>query len=98
MKECPTRVRTGVPPSERTSSGTAREVIRLWMMVAPGSSASSRSATSAVIAEGETGSPFSSTTKQRSASPSKARPMSAPDSRTSFCRSTRFFGSSGLAS
>ncbi len=36
MKECPTRVRTGVPPSSVTSSGTAREVIRLWITVAPG--------------------------------------------------------------
>ena len=60
--------------------------------------ASSRAATSAVIADGDTGSPRSSTTKQRSASPSKARPRSAPVSRTRACRSTRFFGSSGLAS
>ena len=41
-------------------------------------SASSRAATRAVTADGETGSPCSSTTKQRSASPSNARPMSAP--------------------
>ncbi len=79
-------------------SGTADEVIRLWMIVLPGNLASSRAATSAVTADGETGSPFSSITKQRSASPSNARPMSAPCSRTAFCRSTRFLGSSGLAS
>ena len=57
------------------------------MIVAPGCLASSRTATSAVIAEGETISPRSSTTKQRSASPSKARPMSAPCSTTAACRS-----------
>ena len=81
MNECPTRVRTGSPPCSRTISGTAREVIRLWMTVLPGSVASSRTATSAVIADGETGSPRSSTTKQRSASPSKASPTSAPVAR-----------------
>ena len=68
------------------------------MTVPPGSLASSRVATSAVIALGETGSACSSTTKQRSASPSKARPASAPTSRTFACRSTRFAGSSGFAS
>ena len=61
-----------------TSSGTAREVIRLWMTVAPISRLSSRAATSAVTADGDTGCRSSSTTKQRSASPSKASPMSAP--------------------
>ena len=78
MKECPTRVRTGVPPSRVTSSGTAREVIRLWITVEPGSRASSREAISAVTTDGLTISPRSSTRKQRSASPSKASPMSAP--------------------
>ena len=68
------------------------------MTVLPGAFASSRTATSAVIALGLTGSPRSSTTKQRSASPSKASPMSAPSATTAFCRSTRFAGSSGLAS
>src|SRR5918996_172077 len=52
MKEWPTRVRTGVPPCSATISGTAREVIRLWITVAPGCLASSRTATSAVIADG----------------------------------------------
>ena len=60
--------------------------------------ATSRRAMRAVIALGLTGSPRSSTTKQRSASPSKARPRSASCSRTAAWRSTRFFGSSGLAS
>ena len=82
MNECPTRVRTGTPPCSRMISGTAREVIRLWMIVAPGALASSRAATSAVIALGDTAAPSASTTKQRSASPSKARPMSAPTSTT----------------
>ena len=72
-------MRTGLPPSSVTSSGTARLVIRLWMIVEPGSLASSRAAIRAVSVEGETASPCSSTRKQRSASPSKARPMSAPD-------------------
>ena len=41
-----------------TSSGTAREVIRLWITVAPISRDSSRPATSAVTADGETGLPL----------------------------------------
>src|ERR1700744_5688445 len=98
MNECPTRVRTGSPPRSVMISGTAREVIRLWMTVAPGSPASSRLAISAVSTEGDTSSPRSSTTKQRSASPSKARPRSAPVSVTFRCRSRRFSGSIGLAS
>ena len=52
------------------------------MTESPGDLASSRTATRAVIALGLTGSPRSSTTKQRSASPSKARPMSAPSATT----------------
>ena len=102
MKEWPTRVCTARPPSADTSSGTAREVIRLWMITGVSSPeafarAISRRATSAVTAEGETGSPCSSITKQRSASPSKARPMSAPCSTTALWRSRRFSGSSGFA-
>ena len=62
------------------------------------SRAISRLATIAVMALGLTGSPRSSMTKQRSASPSKAIPMSAPCSRTAACRSRRFSGSSGFAS
>jgi hypothetical protein len=81
-----------------TISGTALEVIKLWITLAPGDLASSRTATNAVIALGLTGSPRSSTTKQRSASPSKASPMSAPSATTRFCRSTRLAGSSGFAS
>ena len=68
------------------------------MIVAPGSRASSLVAISAVSTEGETTSPRSSTTKQRSASPSKASPMSARCSVTARCRSRRFSGSMGLAS
>ena len=74
MNEWPTRLRTGLPPCSAMISGTACEVIRLWMTVLPGNLASSRTPTRAVTADGETGSPFSSMTKQRSASPSKARP------------------------
>ena len=58
----------------------------------------SRLATMAATALGVTGSPFSSITKQRSASPSKARPRSALCSTTAFCKSTRFLGSRGFAS
>ena len=36
MNECPTRVRTGSPPASRTISGTACDVIRLWMIGDPG--------------------------------------------------------------
>ena len=102
MNEWPTRVRTGRPPRAVTSSGTARDVMRLWMITGfstPSARARSisRSATSAVTAEGETAPPCSSTTKQRSASPSNAMPRSAPCSRTARWRSTRFSGSSGLA-
>ena len=68
------------------------------MIVAPGSLASSRAAISAVSTLGLTSSPRSSTRKHRSASPSKARPMSAPVSITCACRSTRLAGSIGLAS
>ena len=40
MNEWPTRVRTGVPPCSRMTSGTAFEQIRLCRMVAPGCGAS----------------------------------------------------------
>ena len=72
MNEWPTRLRTGVPPFSTMISGTAAEVIRLWITVLPGNFASSRTATSAVIADGETGSPCSSMMKHRSASPSSS--------------------------
>ena len=102
MNEWPTRVRTAFAPAAVTRSGTTIEVMRLWMTVGVRPAAFSRSIsrrpTSAVIADGLTGSPCSSTTKQRSASPSNASPMSAPCSTTAFCRSRRFSGSSGLAS
>ena len=52
----------------------------------------SRTATIAATALGVTAAPVSSTTKQRSASPSNARPRSAPCATTAFCRSTRFVG------
>src|SRR5699024_7360038 len=98
----PHPVRTARPPEPSTSSGTAREVMWLWMMVAwrPASCSlnSSRSPTRAVTADGLTGTPFSSTTKHRSASPSNARPRSASSAMTAVCRSIRFAGSSGFAS
>ena len=69
------------------------------MTVEPGCFASSRVATSAVIALGLTASPFSSIRKTRSASPSKASPASTrPRVTTLRCRSTRLSGSSGFAS
>ena len=36
MNECPTRVRTGVPPFSRMISGTAFEQMRLCTIVSPG--------------------------------------------------------------
>ena len=48
-------MRTGLPPFSLTTSGTDQEVIRLWMTVPPPCLASSRAATRAVIADGETG-------------------------------------------
>ena len=39
MNEWPTRVRIGTPPRSRITSGTAREQMRLYRIVAPGSSA-----------------------------------------------------------
>ena len=68
------------------------------MRPAARSRSTSRSPTSAVMADGLTGSPCSSMTKQRSASPSNASPRSASCSTTAACRSRRFSGSSGLAS
>lgn len=87
------------------TSGTCAEVMTLWTMAtsaagvpASTSRATSRVAMRAVMALGLTGSPRSSTTKHRSASPSKARPRSAPCSTTAAWRSRRFSGSSGFAS
>ena len=37
MNEWPTRVRSGTPPCSSTISGTAALVMRLWMIVEPGS-------------------------------------------------------------
>ena len=82
-----------VSPSTLTALIAARELAR-----EPGSRASSRTAISAVSTLGETISPRSSMTKQRSASPSNASPTSAPTSRTFACRSAVFLGSIGLAS
>src|ERR1700761_8448741 len=48
MNEWPTLVRTGLPPCSVTISGTACDVIRLWITMPPGSLTSSRVATSAV--------------------------------------------------
>ena len=97
MNECPTRVRTGVPPFSRITSGTVHDVIRLWTMVAPGFRWSIDLATRAAINDGLTGSARSSTKNTRSASPSNAIPRSAPCSRTARMRSCRFSGSMGSA-
>ena len=95
-KVCPTRVMTVRPPASATSLGTECEVILLITMVLPGSRASSRTAISPVMADGETTSPRSSITKQRSASPSNTTARSAPCSRTAAWASTRLAGSSGF--
>ena len=67
-------------------------------MVAPGLAFNSRTAINAVSAEGFTKSPFSSIKKQRSASPSNAKPISAFSFLTRFCRAFKFSGSIGFAS
>ena len=90
-------MRTGVPPCSRTTSGTAFEQIRLWRIVAPGSFSSTPTATIAVVVEPESRSPCSSTRNTRSASPSNARPMSAPISSTRARRSRWFSGWIGSA-
>ena len=97
MKLWPTRVRTGVPPISRMMSGTAREQIRLWTTVSPGWWARMPLATIEVVREPDSGSARSSTRKTRSASPSKARPMSARFSRMAAWRSRRFSGWIGSA-
>ena len=61
-------------------------------MVSPGCFVSMEAATSAVVSEPDTGCAFSSTRKTRSASPSKANPMSAPCSSTAALSATRFSG------
>src|ERR1041385_1602154 len=68
------------------------------MTFAPGSFSSTSSASSAVVKSPGTNSPESSTKKQRSASPSKATPRSAPSSRTVRTMNSRFSGRSRLAS
>ena len=97
MKLCPTLVRTGVPPRSRTTSGTAFEQMQLWRIVAPGFFSRIPAATIAVVVEPDSGSPVSSTRNTRSASPSKARPTSAPTSTTRAWRSRRFSGWIGSA-
>ena len=81
MNEWPTRVRTGVPPFSRMISGTA---LRADQVVHDRLARVLRSrmplATIAVVVEPLTGWPRSSTRNTRSASPSNARPTSAPPS------------------
>ena len=79
------------------TSGTAREQIRLCSTIWPGFFLSMTSATIAVVNEPDTSCPLSSTRNTRSASPSNARPTSAPVARTRACRSTRFSGWMGSA-
>ena len=68
------------------------------MIFAPGSFARTTSARSAVAKSPGTNSPVSSTKKQRSASPSKATPRSAPSSSVFATMNSRFSGSSGFGS
>ena len=89
MNEWPTRVRIGVPPSSRITSGTAFEQIRLCTTVDPLAARRIRpriaAARIAVVVEPDTGCAWSSTRKTRSASPSNASPTSASPSRTARC-------------
>ena len=82
MNEWPTLVTTGVPPFSLMTSGTALEQMRLCRTSSPGYFSSIALATMAVVVDPLTGSALSSTKKHRSASPSKAKPTSAPVSRT----------------
>ncbi len=66
-------------------------------MVAPGSRSSTTAATMAVVVDPDRPTPCSSTTKTRSASPSKANPMSAPAATTLARRSAWFSGWIGSA-
>ena len=68
------------------------------MIVPPGSFSSMDAARSAVTKSPGTNSPVSSTKKQRSASPSKAMPRSAPSFVTSATMKRRFSSSSGFGS
>ncbi len=68
------------------------------MIFAPGSFSSTASASRAVTKSPGTNSPVSSTKKQRSASPSKATPRSAPSSVVIRTMNSRFSGRSGFGS
>ena len=89
--------RTATPPCSSITSGTTWEQIRLYKMVEPGDFSSSDAATRAVVSDPETVAACSSTRKTRSASPSKASPMSAPRASTAAFRSARFAGWMGSA-
>src|SRR5207237_686601 len=87
----------GLPPFSWMTSGTIQEQIRLWTIFAPGCFSSMERATSAVMSDPLTPSARSSTKNTRSASPSNARPMSAPCSCTARRRSFWLSGSMGSA-
>ena len=98
MKEWPTRVRTGVPPFSRTTSGTDQEVIRLWMTVP--------AAVAGQLAGGDQGrdrgrgdglAPLVDDEAAVGVAVEGEAEVGAL-SRTRAWRSTMFFGSSGLAS
>src|SRR3954466_11136439 len=68
------------------------------MIFDPGSFSRTEPASSAVTKSPGANSPASSTKKQRSASPSKATPRSAPSSSVLRTMNSRFSGSSGFGS
>jgi hypothetical protein len=97
MNECPTRVRSGTPPDSATISGTAREVIRLWMIVEPG--------VLRQLARGHQGgdrgrrdrlAPARRLTSQRSAFAVEGEPEVGAVLATAPCRSTRLPAPGGL--
>jgi hypothetical protein len=98
---CPTLARTWTPPASLIASPTCREETRFATTTGCCSPCARARAISAVAinavrAEGGTAVPVSSTTTQRSASPSKASPRSAPTAGTRSCSSCRFSGTIGL--
>src|SRR5215208_4981470 len=96
MIEWPALVLMAFPPSRSTSSGKAFEQTALYSMVAPGSFSSTFFAMRAAARSPEMVVPFSSIMKQRSASPSKATPKSAPSATTRSWSSLTFSGSIGF--
>ena len=88
----------GLPPRAVMVSGTALLLRRSYTMELPGSSFRKCAASHAVRWSQPQISPASSTSMQRSASPSKQAPTAAPCCLVPSCVGTMFSGTSGLGS